>query len=275
MSIILVIPVSYNSVLTVGVNHWTKPWVFHCPCKSHSDFEKLSWNSGRSIERIQKQATPNSTSITSWPALATASSSSEMVNKYLFTVCLCLCCWHITPLAVPRKWGSAWTYFSLQDKLFSSRMSTETLHQQVSSRQSVRFSRIPPGSLAALDRAVRKACRLVMDQLLLDLQPYLQALLSRSWLAQGDVISKVCTVLEHHCELYSRVRSPCREVGVYASLQPSCWSFIDKILLSLQQVYFQQYNLQRCSVGCKPVVPLVGTGLEVPNNPFLGLRWAS
>lgn len=93
-------------------------------------------------------------------------------------------------------------------------MSTETLHQQVGSRQSVRFSRIPPGSLAALDRAVRKACRLVMDQLLLDLQPYLQGLLSRSWLAQGDVVAKVCTVLERHCELYGRVRSPCREVGV-------------------------------------------------------------
>ncbi|XP_060784253.1 exocyst complex component 3-like protein isoform X2 [Neoarius graeffei] len=68
--------------------------------------------------------------------------------------------------------------------------STETLHQQVSSHQSVRFSRIPPGPLAALDRAVRKACRLMMDQLLLDLQPYLQGLLSRSWLVQGDVIPK-------------------------------------------------------------------------------------
>lgn len=103
----------------------------------------------------------------------------------------------------------------------SSRTSTETLHQQVSSRQSLRFSRIPPGPLAALDRAVRKACRLVMDQLLVDLQPHLQGLLSRSWLVQGDVVSNVCDVLEHHCELYGRVRSPCKEVGVYAILQPS------------------------------------------------------
>ncbi|XP_058254087.1 exocyst complex component 3-like protein isoform X2 [Hemibagrus wyckioides] len=68
--------------------------------------------------------------------------------------------------------------------------STETLHQQVTARQLVRFSRIPPGPLAALDRAVRKACRLMMDQLLLDLQPHLQGLLSRSWLVQGDVVSK-------------------------------------------------------------------------------------
>lgn len=112
--------------------------------------------------------------------------------------------------------------FSLYAFKCSSRTSTETLHQQVSSHQSVRFSRIPPGPLAALDRAVRKACRLMMDQLLLDLQPYLQGLLSRSWLVQGDVIPKVCGVLEHHCELYSRVRSPCREVGVYAILQKWC-----------------------------------------------------
>ncbi|XP_072520040.1 exocyst complex component 3-like protein isoform X1 [Salminus brasiliensis] len=89
--------------------------------------------------------------------------------------------------------------------------STESLHQQVGSRASVRFSRIPPGPLTALDRAVKKACRLVMDQLLLDLQPCLAGLLSRTWLAQGDVIPKVCGVLEHHCELYSRVRSPCRQ----------------------------------------------------------------
>lgn len=111
-------------------------------------------------------------------------------------------------------------FLTIHFKCFS-RMSTETLHQQVSSCQSVRFSRIPPGPLSALDRAVRKACRLVMDQLLLDLQPNVQGLLSRSWLVQGDVIHNVCGVLEHHCELYVRVRSPCREVGFYTILQPS------------------------------------------------------
>uniref|UniRef100_A0A4W4GDS0 Exocyst complex component 3-like protein n=1 Tax=Electrophorus electricus TaxID=8005 RepID=A0A4W4GDS0_ELEEL len=92
--------------------------------------------------------------------------------------------------------------------------STENLYQQVSSassRASVRLSRIPPGPLAALDRAVRKACRLAMDQLLLELQPHLQELLTRAWLAQGDIISKVCSILEEHRELYSRVRPPCRQ----------------------------------------------------------------
>ncbi|XP_066505374.1 exocyst complex component 3-like protein isoform X2 [Hoplias malabaricus] len=91
------------------------------------------------------------------------------------------------------------------------KMSTEGLHQQVGCRASVRFSRMPPGPLAALDRAVKKACRLVMDRLLLDLQPLLQGLLSHSWLTHGDVIPKVCSVLELHCQLYSRVRPPCRQ----------------------------------------------------------------
>ncbi|XP_076878321.1 exocyst complex component 3-like protein isoform X2 [Brachyhypopomus gauderio] len=92
--------------------------------------------------------------------------------------------------------------------------STENLYQQVgshSSRASVRLSRIPPGPLAALDRAVRKACRLVMDQLLLELQPHLQEVLTRTWLVQGDVVSMVCGVLQRHCELYGRARSPCRQ----------------------------------------------------------------
>ncbi|XP_026222381.1 exocyst complex component 3-like protein [Anabas testudineus] len=89
--------------------------------------------------------------------------------------------------------------------------STESLQQQQSSRSAGQFSRTPPNPLVALDRAVRRACRLVMDQLLLDLQPFLPGLLTRSWLAQGDPTPKLCHVLEHHLELYSRVRPPCRQ----------------------------------------------------------------
>ncbi|XP_076588245.1 exocyst complex component 3-like protein [Chaetodon auriga] len=89
--------------------------------------------------------------------------------------------------------------------------STESLQQQQSSRSAGQFSRTPPNPLAALDRAVRRACRLVMDQLLLDLQPFLPGLLTRPWLVQGDPTPKLCSVLERHLELYSRVRPPCRQ----------------------------------------------------------------
>ncbi|XP_020508430.2 exocyst complex component 3-like protein isoform X1 [Labrus bergylta] len=91
------------------------------------------------------------------------------------------------------------------------KQSTESLRQQQSSRIVSQFSRTPPNPLAALDRAVRRACRLVMDQLLLDLQPLLPGLLTRPWLVQGEPVPKLCHVLERHLELYSRVRPPCRE----------------------------------------------------------------
>ncbi|XP_019934071.2 exocyst complex component 3-like protein [Paralichthys olivaceus] len=89
--------------------------------------------------------------------------------------------------------------------------STESLQQQQSSRSAGQFSRTPSNPLAALDRAVRRACRLVMDQLLLDLQPLLPGLLTRPWLVQGDPTPKLCHVLERHLELYGRVRPPCRQ----------------------------------------------------------------
>lgn len=89
--------------------------------------------------------------------------------------------------------------------------STESLQRQQSSRLAGQFSWTPPNPLAALDRAVRRACRLAVDQLLLDLQPFLQGLLTRPWLVQGDPMPKVCEVLEVHLELYGSVRPPCRQ----------------------------------------------------------------
>ncbi|XP_034033042.1 exocyst complex component 3-like protein isoform X3 [Thalassophryne amazonica] len=89
--------------------------------------------------------------------------------------------------------------------------STESLQQQQSSQTAGQFSRTPPNPLAALDRAVRRACHLVMDQLLLDLQPFLSHLLTRPWLVQKDPTPKLCRVLEHHLEMYGRVRPPCRQ----------------------------------------------------------------
>ncbi|XP_077953220.1 exocyst complex component 3-like protein [Gasterosteus aculeatus] len=89
--------------------------------------------------------------------------------------------------------------------------STERLQKQQSSCSAGAFSRTPPNPLAALDRAVRRACRLAMDQLLLDLQPFLPGLLTRSWLVRGDPTPKLCHVLERHVEMHGRVRPPCRQ----------------------------------------------------------------
>ncbi|XP_076025534.1 exocyst complex component 3-like protein isoform X2 [Genypterus blacodes] len=106
--------------------------------------------------------------------------------------------------------------------------STESLQQQQSSRSAGQFSRTPPNPLAALDRAVRRACRLVMDQLLLDLQPFLPGLLTRPWLVQRDPTPKLCQVLETHLELYSRVRTPCRQ-------EESQWLMVVEYVRALMQ----------------------------------------
>ncbi|RVE72305.1 hypothetical protein OJAV_G00060530 [Oryzias javanicus] len=91
------------------------------------------------------------------------------------------------------------------------KQSTESLQLQLSPPAAGHFSRTPPNPLAALDRAVRRACHLVMDQLLLDLQPFLPGLLTRPWLVHGDPVPKLCSILEGHLELHGRVRPPCRQ----------------------------------------------------------------
>ncbi|KAM9815438.1 exocyst complex component 3-like protein isoform X3 [Syngnathus typhle] len=89
--------------------------------------------------------------------------------------------------------------------------STENLQQQQSSCETEPFSRAPPNPLAALDRVVQRACRLSMDQLLLDLKPFLTGLLTRPWLIQGEPTPKLCQILEYHLDLYSHVQLPCRQ----------------------------------------------------------------
>lgn len=200
------------------------------------------WNLGRSTAGIRAQIKTSSTSIIYWPLLATASSSSELLYIVLFLSVLSVSVHlyvHQCEYVYTHTCSILYSLFKtpcLSSQLLSSspppllssvsppflsspllRTSTESLQQQLSSRSASRFSRTPPGPLAALDRAVRRACRLVMDQLLLELQPFLQGLLSRSWLAQGDVTVtlKLCGVLERHFELYSRVRPPCRQVRLF------------------------------------------------------------
>ncbi|XP_051546018.1 exocyst complex component 3-like protein isoform X1 [Myxocyprinus asiaticus] len=124
--------------------------------------------------------------------------------------------------------------------------SAECLQQQLCSFPSNRFSRVPPGPLAALDRAVRKACRLVMDHLLFELQPHLQGLLCRTWLVQEDVTPKMCEVLERHCELYNRVRQPCRQ-----RLKEECQRLIvvEYVRTLMQKRLVCRSNDERCQLA--------------------------
>lgn len=97
---------------------------------------------------------------------------------------------------------------------------------------------------------MRKACRLVMDHLLFELQPHLQELLSRTWLDQGDVTSNMCGVLERHCEIYNRVREPCRQVSVYTRH----WKLHgphNKMSVYLYQQFVVVHHLQRLKEECQ------------------------
>uniref|UniRef100_A0A8C9VPX1 Exocyst complex component 3-like 1 n=1 Tax=Scleropages formosus TaxID=113540 RepID=A0A8C9VPX1_SCLFO len=139
-----------------------------------------------------------------------------------------MCCWGEVFL---YTYTCVSLYILFHLMLHESRSSTESLQEQRSSCPAGRFPWTPPGPLAALDRVVKKACRLVMDELLLDLQPLLLRLMSGSWLAHGEITPLLCGVLEQHCELYTRVRPPCRQ-----RLQEECqWLIVVEYVQALMQ----------------------------------------
>ncbi|KAJ8248834.1 hypothetical protein GJAV_G00228240 [Gymnothorax javanicus] len=109
--------------------------------------------------------------------------------------------------------------------------SAESLQQQRGLCSATQLPRTPPGPLAALDRAVRKACRLAMDELLQDLQPATLRLLTRTWLSSEEASQMLCAVLEQHCDLYARARPPCQQL-----LQEECeWVVVVEYARALMQ----------------------------------------
>ncbi|XP_020789338.1 exocyst complex component 3-like protein [Boleophthalmus pectinirostris] len=87
--------------------------------------------------------------------------------------------------------------------------SIENFQHQLSTPAACQFSRTPPNPLTALDRTVRRACCLVLEQLKHHLQPWIGDMLTRGWLLHGDPGPKLCAALEQHVELYGHVRPPC------------------------------------------------------------------
>ncbi|XP_069650012.1 exocyst complex component 3-like protein isoform X1 [Haliaeetus albicilla] len=67
---------------------------------------------------------------------------------------------------------------------------------------------VPMSLRAALDRMQKKACQLLLEELLLDLQPLCLQLPSRKWLSGSQLVSSMCEVIDKYAKDFSRVRKP-------------------------------------------------------------------
>ncbi|NXI37389.1 EX3L1 protein, partial [Galbula dea] len=67
---------------------------------------------------------------------------------------------------------------------------------------------VPTSLQAALDRTQKKASQLLLEELLLDLQPLCLQLPSHKWLSGSQLISSMCEVLDKYAKDFSHVRKP-------------------------------------------------------------------
>ncbi|XP_066098794.1 exocyst complex component 3-like protein isoform X2 [Saccopteryx bilineata] len=71
---------------------------------------------------------------------------------------------------------------------------------------------VAPGALApveaALDELQKRICRLVLEALLVELQPLFSALPSRRWLSSPELLDEVCERTARFCRNFRRVRNP-------------------------------------------------------------------
>ncbi|NXT27448.1 EX3L1 protein, partial [Syrrhaptes paradoxus] len=80
--------------------------------------------------------------------------------------------------------------------------SVSSLHPDAAHRE------VPASLRAALDRTQKKACQLLLEELLLDLQPLCLQLPSRKWLSGSQMVSSMCEVIDKYAKDFSRVRKP-------------------------------------------------------------------
>ncbi|XP_010021925.1 PREDICTED: exocyst complex component 3-like protein [Nestor notabilis] len=67
---------------------------------------------------------------------------------------------------------------------------------------------VPSTLRAAFDRTQKKACQLLLEELLLDLQPLCLQLHSRKWLSGSQLVSSMCEVIDKYAKDFSHVKRP-------------------------------------------------------------------
>ncbi|NWI27816.1 EX3L1 protein, partial [Sula dactylatra] len=80
--------------------------------------------------------------------------------------------------------------------------SVSSLHPDTARRE------VPMSLQAALDRTQKKACQLLLEELLLDLQPLCLQLPSRKWLSGSQLVSSMCEVIDKYAKDFSHVKKP-------------------------------------------------------------------
>ncbi|NXI28581.1 EX3L1 protein, partial [Sterrhoptilus dennistouni] len=80
--------------------------------------------------------------------------------------------------------------------------SVSSLHPDTACRE------VPVSLQAALDRMQKKATQLLLEELLLDLQPLCLQLPSRKWLSGSQLVGSMCEVIDKYAKDFSRVRKP-------------------------------------------------------------------
>ncbi|NWU96013.1 EX3L1 protein, partial [Upupa epops] len=80
--------------------------------------------------------------------------------------------------------------------------SVSSLHPDATCRE------VPTSLRTALDRMQKKVCQLLLEELLLDLQPLCLQLPSRKWLSGSHLVGSMCDVIEKYAKDFSRVRKP-------------------------------------------------------------------
>ncbi|MBN3288102.1 EX3L1 protein, partial [Polyodon spathula] len=113
----------------------------------------------------------------------------------------------------------------------SLRGAIESLQQQQSTAPQYRINRAPPCPQVVLERTTKRACRLVIDELLFEVQPQFLYLLSRSMLSDCEVIDRICNSMEQHCSHYKHVREPYFQFLVLESQ----WALVVEYVRTLMQ----------------------------------------
>ncbi|XP_071423854.1 exocyst complex component 3-like protein [Pithys albifrons albifrons] len=80
--------------------------------------------------------------------------------------------------------------------------SVSSLHPNAAHRE------VPASLQSALDRMQKKACQLLLEEMLLDLQPLCLQLPSRKWLSGSQLVGSMCEVIEKYAKDFSHVRKP-------------------------------------------------------------------